>query len=274
MAVYFSSATINDQRIDVPPQPGWHQAENLRWMHALRYQPAEHEGIGFQPEILNSHYNLTLAKLGKTAAYADFDFDGKRIATGVYLDSKGDDLKEAKIIHFDRFKFESYGQYVACESFFYPAERHISGDAYRPLVDGIGDFAPSLNDNGWPPYSLKMVSPIPRIVEMDHTRLAGSDESKTFVATLIERLKRADVRINIGKRGIIDFFVTINKKEWECVSRGLQRTLGFIMDFIIRLRVKDIWTLDAAAICLIEDAASLDKDIICSVFPRMQFIVD
>lgn len=273
MSVYLSSATVNNKRVAVPATAGWHEAENLRWMHTLRYQPAEHKGIGFQPEILNSYHNLTLAKLGKTTAYADFDFDGKTIATGVFLDSKGDDLKEAKIIHFDRFKFEDYESYRPCESFFYPSERHIAGNALKTTVDGIG-LRPSLADDGWPSQTLLMVDPIRQIVEMDHMRLAGSAESKAFATEFTERLKQAGMRISLGRRKIIDFFVKINGKEWEFAHRKLQQTLGFLMDFMARLSARKLLSFEAAVICLIEDPANLDKDVIQAMFPRVQFIAD
>lgn len=272
MSVYFSSATINDERIDVSPCAGWCKAEMLPWLHALRYQPAEYNGIGFQPEILNSYHNLTLAKLGKTTAYADFDFNGKTIATGVFLDSKGDDLKDARIIHFDRFKFESYEQYVPCESFFYPSQRHISGDAFKSKVMGTERI--DLGDNGWPSQSLLMVEPIEQIIMFDHMRLAGNEKSKALGEEFLKRLKEAGIKINLGTRKILDFFVQINGKEWEFANRTLRQTLSFIMDFMARLSVRKILSFNVAVICLIEDPINLDADILRSVFPRVQFITD
>ncbi len=288
--VYFQNLTVNSKVVEeVPPTPGWHNARDLRLIHAMRYKPESRDGsdekLSFQPEILNEHSNERLAQIanGEWNTSAVFVHGKIPIISGCLLASRNSNLLKVEILPAPLTK---WNKWTDCLSIFYKSNRAVRHGATFAEMGAVHDAADPTRGEGYPSNCrLDLLNSAAVFSTLDYAALGEWDRvrkgesvetiASDALAMLKNRLKEISllIDINIKPAGEANILM-VNKKPLADAHYSIQDTITITLDLFARLCKNRRFSLDNPVIVLIENARSLVPEILTQLFPRAQFITN
>lgn len=279
MSVYFSSIKINLNQYAVPSRAGWWEGRKLRHIHSFRYKPANEEVTAFQSEILAEEYNEVLKELasGKMNTRIEFMSYENRIFVETEIVS---DSKDLKSVSFNSTKTcDEY--YQECLSFFYPGNR-----IYRDVLENSGEtdnrdttrlrgWYGEQNANLYKPYLIAKLLDYMFIAHWCNKQEGKeySQETLDFCEPIFDAFKTAELPIRLKYVGDLNWKFYIGKRQFDDLNFSTKETVSFALDLIYRLLMVGK-NLKSSAICLIENSHALNSEVLRTIFPNVQFIVD